>query len=355
MWKTLGALVTIVIAIVLAVAAWPQFFGLEQTLGVAQVVSLRGLAIVVAVVLAIVFLLFALAKPLRAFAGTMAGLLILFAVASAIVVVQRGITPDGTPTTGQDDSSSEITVLSWNTLGDSVDASTIAAVAVKYGANVIALPETTAETADAVATAMAAAARPMISHTVSFGTELQARSTSLLISTGLGAYSVTSPDVPGENANTSVLPSVVAVPEHGKGPTIVAVHAVAPLPAEMDAWRSDLQWLSGLCADDTNGTAETGAGNTILAGDFNATVDNMWKLRTGTGDFGTCHDAAVATGTAGLGTWPTSVPAQIGSPIDHVMSTNEWTTSKLRVLTDYDQAGSDHRPIVATLQSRTAP
>jgi endonuclease/exonuclease/phosphatase (EEP) superfamily protein YafD len=43
------------------------------------------------------------------------------------------------------------------------------------------------------------------------------------------------------------------------------------------------------------------------------------------------------------------VPQVLGSPIDHVLATPDWRVEAFRVLDGYDDAGSDHRPIVATL------
>jgi endonuclease/exonuclease/phosphatase (EEP) superfamily protein YafD len=58
---------------------------------------------------------------------------------------------------------------------------------------------------------------------------------------------------------------------------------------------------------------------------------------------------AAATGNAAVGTWPTSVPALVGAPIDHVLATPNWTPTGFRVLAGEDAAGSDHRPVLARL------
>ena len=51
-------------------------------------------------------------------------------------------------------------------------------------------------------------------------------------------------------------------------------------------------------------------------------------------------------------TWPTDVPPLLGAPIDHVMATEQWLPTGFRVVTELDDAGSDHRAVVAQL-SRT--
>src|SRR5205085_12682675 len=65
-----------------------------------------------------------------------------------------------------------------------------------------------------------------------------------------------------------------------------------------------------------------------------------------------CRDGALATRNAAVGTWPTSMPALIGTPIDHVLATPNWTFTGFRVLSDDDSAGSDHRPVLDRKSTR---
>jgi endonuclease/exonuclease/phosphatase (EEP) superfamily protein YafD len=170
---------------------------------------------------------------------------------------------------------------------------------------------------------------------VSFDKISKARTTSLLTSAELGTYSVDN-----SRGNTSVVPSVIAVPDNGSGPTIIAAHPVAPIPGYLDHWQADLRWLADVCAGE----------NVILAGDLNSTIDHYAGLANDPAStLGDCTDAAAATGNAAVGTWPTRIPALLGSPIDHVMATDEWRATGVRVIQNLDQAGSDHRPIVAQL------
>ncbi|MDQ0743615.1 endonuclease/exonuclease/phosphatase family metal-dependent hydrolase [Clavibacter sp. B3I6] len=113
----------------------------------------------------------------------------------------------------------------------------------------------------------------------------------------------------------------------------------------MENWRADLAWLGQRCDE----------GNVIIAGDFNATLDHMSRYggtpteRDQVTDLGQCVDAARASGNAAVGTWPTDIPALLGTPIDHIMATPGWAVTGFRVVEDRDGAGSDHRPIVAQL------
>jgi len=330
--RVLAAAFLVALALALLVVAWPQLFGLQRLAGVAQLVSLRGLAIVVAVA-AIVVLGFAvvLSRGVRRFAASIAVLLIGFALINTAVVATRGIGDMSFATAAP----RSITVLAWNTLGDAPGAKVIAQLALDSGADVVVLPETTKATADAVAAAMLEAGREMRPFTVAFDQVSKARSTSLLISADLGTYSVDQ-----EEPNSAVLPTVIARPADGTGPTIMAVHLVAPIPGELAHWNDDLAWMAQACSEPS----------TIIAGDFNSTIDHFSGLATAEGaTLGDCVDAAAVSDNAAVGTWPTALPALLGAPIDHVMATPDWTVTGMRVIENYDKYGSDHRPVLAQL------
>jgi endonuclease/exonuclease/phosphatase (EEP) superfamily protein YafD len=329
--RFVGVVVAVAAAAVLAVLAWPQALGLERTEGIAQIVALRGAEVVVACALGVLLVALGLiVRRARVLLGALAVILFTFALAVTSVLLVRGIGAPDVPSAGAND----VTVLSWNTLGDSVPAPEIARVALAYHADVVALPETTAGTAAEVATLLKRAGRDLVPHTLALDHEARARSTSLLIDRGLGRYRLTR-----SAGDTGVLPSLVAEPSGGqRAPVIVAVHAVAPSADEVPRWRSDLRWIAGRCS----------GGNVLLAGDFNATLDHLDGLGSGAaGIVGACRDAALATGNGAVGTWPTSVPPLVGAPIDHVLATPNWTATGFRVLAGEDAAGSDHRPVLA--------
>lgn len=335
--RIVAAAIIVIVAAALLIAVWPQLFGLERQPVVAQLVSLRGLDALIAGVGVIALLLIALiSRRARRLAASIALLLLAFAGVSAAVLATRGATPPGFQTKA----AADVTVLSWNTLGDSPGADEIAKLAIAQHADIVTLPETSAATADAVARLMGQAGSPMRELHVSFDQVAKSRTTSLLISTRLGEYRLDT-----SRGSTTTLPSVVAVPVRGDGPTIVAAHAVAPVPGEMANWRQGLGWLAQRCAP---------GADVIVAGDFNSTLDHYAGLggptTTGTGDLGSCHDGARAEGTAAVGTWPTSLPTQLGAQIDHVMASEGWSFVGFRVIGSEDGAGSDHRPILAQLR-----
>ena len=308
-------------AVLLLVLGWPQLFGLQNTWVAAHAVSLRGVAVAgSALLVAGLLVLLVLIRPLRPLTAGAVVLLALFGVGNAGVLASRGVgDPVGTPALAE--TTDAVTVLSWNTLGDEPGAAAIARLALDRGADIVTLPEPTEATGEAVAEQMREEGRPMWVHTI-------------------GDYTVSNAAGSGPPGNTNVLPTVVATPVDGAGPTIIAVHAVAPIRFEMSNWRSDLDWLAEQCAGP----------DVIMAGDFNATVDHLSGRETSDGAvLGDCRDAGLATGAGAVGTWPAFAPALLGAPIDHVLATANWQVQSMSVIESEDDAGSDHRPIVAAL------
>jgi len=337
MIRRLVALVLVLaVAAALLLALWPQLLDLQRSWPAAQLVSFRGAAAVVAAGLVVLMLIVGLvARPVRSLASSFAVLLLVFAAVSAGFVGARGL--------GRDDFveavPGDLTVVSWNTLSGAPGVDAVAKLAIDEGAEVVSLPETDADTAAAIVAAMGAAGLPMIAHTVTDEVDGGTSATSLLLSTALGDYAVAVDEAGVAVEVTPDMPSVVATPVSGVGPTIVAAHPHAPVPADMESWRDGLSALADVCR----------TGNVVMAGDFNATVDHMAGLGRAGGALGRCRDAGVATANGGVGTWPVDVAPLLGTPIDHVMATRQWLTTGFRVVTDLDGAGSDHRPLVAQL------
>ncbi|ROQ38436.1 endonuclease/exonuclease/phosphatase (EEP) superfamily protein YafD [Frondihabitans sp. PhB188] len=323
------------VAAVLAVAAFPQALGLQQHYYVAQIIAFRGVMGVVALVLAVILLVVGLAaRPLRRLFTGVTVLLVAFAAVSAGVLIERGTgsTEFAKRQTG------DLRVLAWNTRGAAPGAAAIASLAISTKADIVSLPETQKKTAAAVAAAMKKAGRPMRVLVLAYDQTSSADSTSLLISTKLGSYTTST-----DKTTTDVLPTVVARPADGTGPVIVAAHPVAPVKAHMAAWSKDLKYLAKLCSGESM----------IMAGDFNSTLDHESGLgKDATSALGSCRDAAKATGNAAVGTWPTNVPELLATPIDHVMATPDWKVTGFKVIGGRDDAGSDHRPVLAQLVSK---
>lgn len=339
MLRLLGVLVTIALAIATAVVTWPQFFRLENTFPFAQLVAVRGPVAVAFAAATLLALFLSLAKPIRAFAASIALVCFIGAGVNGAIMLTRGVGTDALPQATE----TSLRVMTWNTAGEATPAETIAQTAVVMNAQIVALPETSEEVGERVAEAMSELGSPMWVHHVAYNDEVaygpQAWETTLLISPSLGDYSVIDSSSDG-SSNTGTVPSLVAMPVTGDGPIVVAVHAVAPRPEAMDAWQNDLRWVADQCSTD----------NVILVGDFNATLDHMAGYGSDGGTMGLCNDAASTTGNGSVGTWPTNVSALVGAPIDHVMISSKWVATGSVVLRTLDDSGSDHRPLIVQLE-----
>lgn len=339
MLRLLGILVTVLLAIATAIAVWPQFFHLEQTYPFAQIVAARGVLLAAFLVAAVAALLLLLARPLRGFAASVLIIVLIGAGATGLIGLQRGFGGDTLPAA----TDTSIRVLTWNTAGDEVSADEVAGQILERGADIVALPETTEEVGEQIAVSLRDQGHPMWVHHVQFQPDVvdgpKSWHTTVLVSPDLGEYSVIPSSEDGSN-NTGSVPSVVLMPvdANAGGPAIVAVHAVAPRMEDMAQWQSDLRWIADQCP----------TGDFILAGDFNATIDHMAGLGVDGGDMGYCRDAASRTGNGYSGTWPSSLPALLSTPIDHVMASPNWVPTGSVVIDD--ATGSDHRGLVVQLE-----
>jgi endonuclease/exonuclease/phosphatase (EEP) superfamily protein YafD len=333
--RVLPAAVIVLLGAALLLAAWPQLVGIQREAGIVQVTTMRGMLAAVALLCVVLFTLIALLwVSARRFAGAVALLLLVFAGVQFAVLTTRGAGDLAFQTKAPGD----LTVLAWNTLGDRPDVPTMVELILAEDADIVVLPETSGEYARAVQGELGAAGIGMQVIGLSYDQISKARSTMALISLDLGDYARDD-----SRGGTDTLPSVLAVPLDGTGPRIVGAHPVAPVAGEMAQWRQGLDWLAARCAGD----------NVILAGDLNSTLDHYTGLDAASdasGGLGGCRDGARLTGNAAVGTWPTSIPALLGAPIDHVMATANWDFVGFRVIASHDGFGSDHRPVVAQLR-----
>ena len=332
-WLVGGLVLAAIAAVAAAIVIWPALFGLQRTFPFTQLVSFRVVALcaLAVIVLALAVTLFA-SPTVRRFLGPSTAVLAVAALALGSIVLVRGVSLGSGPT----DADGAIRVLSWNTLGNEPGSPTIAQLALDYRADVVALPETTESMGEEIAGLMREGGRPMWVFSATGADGYRAAETTLLISDSLGKYDLTT-----DFGSTGVLASVVATPESGDGPTFVATHPVAPVPAFMSNWRSDLEWVASICS-----------GDAIVAGDFNATLDHFVGLESADAPgsvIGACHDAALEAGSASMGTWTSGKPPILVPAIDHVLYSGAWQVNAFEVITSEDRAGSDHRPIFAEL------
>lgn len=330
--RPLAFVVTLVVgALAVFVLVWPQAVGAQTALVVAQLIAFRAPLALGFGAAAVVCAAIALTRRTR---GIAAGLAVVMGLACAInagILIARGsggALPDG----------GDLTVVAWNTQGGAVDPETVARLVLEVDADLVSLPETGERAVAEVSRILAAEGRRMSASTAFGQTGASPIPTSMLVAEELGEYRI---DL--EAGSTPGLPSAVWRPVSGEGPAFVAAHPFPPLPWAMDRWRDGQDWVAQQCD----------APDVIVSGDLNATVDHLW----GSGDNGAlvggCRDAATEAGAAAVGTWPATAPAWLAAPIDHVLVGSAWNVRGARVLTEFDDAGSDHRPVVVVLDTRS--
>ncbi|ARP71092.1 hypothetical protein LK07_16370 [Streptomyces pluripotens] len=134
---------------------------------------------------------------------------------------------------------------------------------------------------------------------------------------------------------TMGMPGAVA-DVHGHTVRLQLAHPMPPLPHQLGLWSSELGRLHDFAAADTRTP-------TILAGDFNASQDHAaFRRILDTG----LTDAARLADHDRTPSWPSRTASVIGTQIDHVLLSPDFTATSARFLR---VAGSDHRALVVDL------
>lgn len=228
------------------------------------------------------------------------------------------------------------TVLAVNTMGSRVAPPALADLIRRTDADVVALPETSAEHAGAIVRVLGGGERwEVFPDRLSAPTDTGSLPTSLLVRTALGARRL--PDgaaAPRALGQVRVrLTRIPGRPAGAGGPKIAAVHPLPPYPAASQRdWRRDLEALVGLCR-----------AGWIVAGDLNATLDHspMRALRRAG-----CADAAAATGHGLRTTWTGGPLGVVRVVLDRVLTSGRWRATDFGVIA---VAGSDHRAVWARI------
>ena len=312
--------VAAVLTLVLAIGVLPDLFGgLDGHSPFAQLQAFRQWTLLGVAVLGL--LLAAATLRWRRIWPFAAGVLAV-AVVGAVLVVPRAV-PDPAPTGGR-----TLTVLSFNTYEGHADVQALAAVIRTEKPDLVALPEA----GDRFRSKLAPLIEPL-GYRVRASTGPRQRDVNgvtVAVAGRLGDVQMSVGD------DTTSFPYLVVTGGALGSLRFVGFHSVAPTLKATPYWRHDLGLLPQWCAGPTPA---------IVAGDFNATLDHSVLRDASVG----CDDAAAQRGQGLQPTWgPTDLLRHtIGPQIDHVLSTNGIEASAFHVL---DVPGSDHRPILATLQ-----
>lgn len=319
------------IVVLLLLATWPQLLALHRLPVFVHLVAVRGLLVMVSVSGALVFGIMAWRSNSWWYGVIMVGALVIVASLNFAIMVSRGFAVHEV----RSDRTGDLTVFTWNMLRDGPDSGLVADFALKHGVDVLSLSETSPAAAHEIRRLMEDSGRSMQVFMNTFDESSESHSTVLLVSSALGDYAVDA-----SVGSTLSVPSVVAKPVDGVGPTLIAAHIAPSRPSMMRSWLDGLSWLAERCRKS----------NVIVAGDFNATVDHFSGLRESHADIGACRDGAMALGSAGLGTWPSQIPPFMGSPVDHIVAAEQWEFVEFRIVLELDGSGSDHRALLARLR-----
>jgi endonuclease/exonuclease/phosphatase (EEP) superfamily protein YafD len=120
------------------------------------------------------------------------------------------------------------------------------------------------------------------------------------------------------------------------------VHPLPPFPGGVAHWRRELG-LVRTYAREVKGRP------TLVAGDFNATQDHAAFRRIL--DAGGLRDSATLVGAAHTPSWPATVRRPLGTQIDHVLVSKDFSVRKARFL---DLPSTDHRSLLVEIELHDA-
>jgi endonuclease/exonuclease/phosphatase (EEP) superfamily protein YafD len=301
-----------------AVLTLPDLVGLDRFTPFVQLVAFRPFLLVGLAVLVPVLLV--LARRVR---GTViaAGGVVAVLLVAAVLVAPRAVATTPVPAGGR-----TLTVLEFNAFEGRADVAELAALIRDENPDLVTL----AEAGPRFAAKLAPLVEPLGYRPFTAVAEDSRRdvsSVTALVAARLG-------DVRDNTDRSSPFPRV-ELEGGGLGALrYVAIHTVAPRRGDVAQWRSDVGDVSQWCS---------GAQPAIVAGDFNATLDQS-VFRAATAG---CGDAASQRGQGLTPTWPAWLPSWLGPQIDHVLTTDGIVAETFEV---HPVAGSDHRAVVTRLR-----
>ncbi|MBO3723489.1 endonuclease/exonuclease/phosphatase family protein [Actinomyces bowdenii] len=278
-------------------------------------------------------------------AAVLAVVLVLVALTHGGILVGRGTSMGALAAMADKTGQEGITVLTLNTEREDATIQDVAGAATAARADVVVLPETTADYGDRLATALAgtgdapftvfsAVSPPLDPDDDTYGPGRidPVDATTVLVSSRLGDYR----QVEGPGGTGRGL--VMVEPVDGTGPVIAGAHTYPPVPGYMALWRTSLTGVAAICQSPPDGL--------ILAGDLNATRDHG-PLR----DLHRCASAGEQAGIGGLATWPSTTDSTLmGATIDHILvDAAAWRGIAGEVIT---VPRTDHRGVVVRLSAR---
>jgi endonuclease/exonuclease/phosphatase (EEP) superfamily protein YafD len=304
---------SVLFLVIVAVPLYPELFGLDEVTPFTQLAAFRPQFLAVVLVLALLMLV---RRGWRIAAALIAVLGLVGAALTASRQFSRARpAPDGARV---------LTIMVANVLGGGARAADVAEVIRERKPDLVSLPEAQADVREQI--------RVQLQDQRYKGFTVQPSravpsATSVLVSSALG--DVTFASEPGTTFGN------IVVTGGNLGPVrLIAYHGYPPLTDAVTTWAHDLLKVRQWCTQDPP---------TVIAGDFNATLDHA-DFRSALGGY--CRSVGPAVGGGLQGTWPADQPAVLRTQIDHVVVTRRFEPGEF---TTYPIHGTDHRAVVATV------
>ncbi|WP_350274097.1 endonuclease/exonuclease/phosphatase family protein [Kribbella sp. HUAS MG21] len=312
-WFVRRVVLSVLFLLVVAVPLYPELFGLDELTPLTQLAAFRPQLLVVVLLLAVLMFV-------RRGWRIAAALISLLALVGGALTVPRQLSvarpaPDG---------ARELTVMVANVLGGGARAADVAQLIRERKPDLVSLPEAQADVREEI---RAQLQDHQYKGFTTQPTRAVPSATSVLVSAALGdvAFAIE----PGTTFGT-----VVVTGGNLGQVRLIAYHGYPPLPDAVPTWKKDLQKVRQWCTQDAP---------TVVAGDFNATVDHA-DFRQALGGY--CRSVGPTVGRGLQGTWPADQPAVLRTQIDHVVVSRRLQP---RRFTTYPVQGTDHRAVVATV------
>jgi endonuclease/exonuclease/phosphatase (EEP) superfamily protein YafD len=316
-WFVRRVVLSVLFLVIVAVPLYPELFGLDEVTPFAQLVAFRPQELVLVLALALLMLV-------------RRGWRIAAVLAGALALVGGGLTAprrfsDARPAPA---GSRVLTIMVANVLGGGARAADVAQVIRDRKPDLVSLPEAQVDVREEIHAQLQDLQYKGFTVQPSKAVE---SATSVLVASSLGNVSF------GSEPGTTFGNIFVTGGNLGQIRLIV-YHGFPPLTDSVTTWKNDLQHVRRWCTEDPP---------TIVAGDFNATLDHA-DFRHALGGY--CRSIAPTVGGGLQGTWPADQPAVLRTQIDHVVVTRQFEPGRF---TTYPIEGTDHRAVVATASIST--
>ncbi|MDX3003050.1 endonuclease/exonuclease/phosphatase family protein [Kribbella solani] len=312
-WFVRRVVLSVLFLVAVAVPLYPELFGLDEVTPFPQLVAYRPQGLVVLLVLALLMLV----RRGWRIAAALAAVLAL--VGGALVAPRHFSHARQAPADAR-----QLTIMVANVLGGGANAADVAQLIRDRKPDLVSLPEAQVDVREQINALLQD--QQYKGYTAQPGSAVES-ATSVLVAPSLGAVTFAS-----DPATT--LGNVVVTGGTLAGVRLIAYHGYPPLTDGVMTWKHDLQAVRHWCSEDPA---------TIVAGDFNATVDHA-DFRQALGGY--CRSVGPTAGGGLHGTWPADQPAVLRTQIDHVVVTRQLQPERF---TTYPIRGTDHRAVVATV------